>query len=281
MRARETPWLWPALGAIVLFVGSLGAWLLMRPASPSMTLAVDCAAQLFAPLLGLAICRWNGGRGRVLPLLPRGATSPRAWIPLIVCLALGLEVLGQSLTILSMLILHQSAAESTWTDAIFLSVYPPLLLAILLLPERPLSGTTRMRVMLDGIVVVAALATCSWSVILGPTLLQAHLSIAANLVDAAYPLGDLLLLSCLLLLWIHTDDRTMRPAMILFTLAAVSIVVTDSLYEYQALHGGMAAGGIPDVGPPLGELLLALGTALFRRAIARRNRAAPAGAEEA
>jgi len=264
-----------ALSAILLFGGVFAAWLLLKPAPPVVVLGLDGVVQVLAPLCGLALCCWRWNRSGMNPILPRASASPRQWVPLLVSAGLLAEALGQTLGLFYALVLHQASTFPSWADAAFLGAFPFFLAAILLLPARSLSSAARTRVVLDGLVVITALATCSWSVVLGPTLLQARVATFAKVVSAAYPLGDLLLLACLLLLWTQATDRAMRPTLLPFTLALSSLVVVDSIVQYQELHAGFAPGSLTDVGAALGALLAGLGTAVLRRAMASSGETAP------
>src|SRR5438132_8439767 len=50
----------------------------------------------------------------------------------------------------------------------------------------------------------------------------------------------------------------MRPVIFLLFLAFAVITITDSIYDYQELHGLYATGSLLDLGWPLGYLLLGL-----------------------
>ncbi|HCJ33543.1 MAG TPA: hypothetical protein DHV65_04490, partial [Ktedonobacter sp.] len=82
----------------------------------------------------------------------------------------------------------------SWADAGYLSTFPFLLLGILLLPSRPLSGATRSRLLLDGFIIMTAVVTFSWYFILGPTMLQGYESSFAEVVGSTYPFFDLVLI---------------------------------------------------------------------------------------
>jgi len=268
---------WPA-GGIALYGGALATWLLLRPAPASVVVGVDIAAQVLAPLLALTLWSdgvpWSRCRGAT-----RASRRPLAlvWPRSAALVGAGLlgDALGQVLTLAYSL--RGAVPVPSWADAAFLTMYPLYLVAILLLPTDNLAGPSRGRAALDGALVVAAFVTCSWPLVLGPTLLRTHQTLAAALVTAAYPLGDLLLLACLLVRWSHLGDRALRPVLTIFTLALAAVVLADSLTEYQSLHGGYTLGGLVDLGWPPGALLAGLGARTLRRILEARPKPVVAG----
>jgi diguanylate cyclase (GGDEF)-like protein len=80
----------------------------------------------------------------------------------------------------------------------------------------------------------------------------------------AYPLCDLVLILCLLLLSVRSGDPALRHAMRILSLALTIIVITDSTFDYLTLQNAYATGGLLDVGWPLGYGLLGLGARAVR-----------------
>ncbi len=85
-----------------------------------------------------------------------------------------------------------------------------------------------------------------------------------QVIGTAYPLATLVLIFCLLLLVLHSHDYAIRPVALILGLAFISIVVTDSIYDYQELHNLYVTGGLLDVGWPFGYLLVGLGARALR-----------------
>jgi hypothetical protein len=82
-------------------------------------------------------------------------------------------------------------AFPSMADAFFLATYPCMFAGILLLPMRPLPDASRLRISIDGLLIMAGLVTVSWYFVLGPTVLQGNASTLAKVVGTGYPLGDL------------------------------------------------------------------------------------------
>ncbi|HET8586500.1 MAG TPA: hypothetical protein VFM74_01360, partial [Candidatus Limnocylindria bacterium] len=261
-------------GLVALASAFFVAWVLLRPGTHDQFVTGDNLAQLLGNLLGLALCylplhgrpwrRSAHAQSGIAPVVsPRGA---RRWAPVLLSLAILSETIGQAIYTYIQDIQHQAIMFPSWADAVYLCVYPFALLGILLLAHRPLSLAARMRVFFDGLMLMTGALTFSWYFILGPTVLQSGQTPFEAAVGGAYPVGDLLLMVCLLLLAARASDGHLRQAVGLLALALGVIVVTDSVYDFQLLHGGYSTGSILDVGWCLGYSLLGLGTLAYRRA---------------
>src|SRR5919204_2439325 len=276
--ARQVaPLRWYTAGLIAAFNLLLLAWLVLKPGSHAMFVAVDNVAQFVGPLLVVPLCFLGGWRGD----RPRVCTAQQ-WAP---CL-LGLGALTYAggriiCTIYQQVLQYPSTSFPSWAHAVYLCTYPVLLLGILLLPGRRLPVASRVRVLLDGLTIMTAVLTFSWYFILGPTIAQGGQTPLAVDVGLAYPLGDLVLITCLLVLWSRLEEPDLRRVMALLSCALGIIVLTDTVYDYQNLHGGYSTGGLLDVGWPLGYMLVALGGYALRRVLAARALPAPADLQPA
>ena len=150
-------------------------------------------------------------------------------------------------------------------DGFYLSAYPLLLLGILFLPATPLTPFRRMRVALDGLIIIATAVIFSWYFTLGQVISGGADTWGARVVATTYPICDLVLLGCVLLAWSRTEERTRRRASGLLSLGLTVLVVADCLFDYQAFHGGHAPSGLIEAARPLGYTCIALGAAALRR----------------
>src|SRR5918912_985291 len=267
-------------GSLVLLLTALCvAWLLVKPGSHAQFITGDNVIQSCLLLVGVLLALPLGLRG-VAPsqLLLDGSapTTTRRWAPYLLALGILSYTLGQALWTLNEDILHLSVLFPSWADAAWLSSYPIVLLGILLLPSRPLSATTRTRVVLDGLLVMTGVVTFSWYFILGPTVIQGGETLFAKIVSTVYPLSDLVLISCLLLLAARGNEGATRLAVGLLALALAIIVITDSIYDYQSLNNAYNTGGLLDVGWPLGFMMMGLSARVLRLAGAAPQRSTAA-----
>ncbi len=251
---------------ILLLSGLFVAYLLIQPGGHQ---AVNLGDNLLQGLLEgvgllLTLPLWLPGDGRMKSSarsLLRGRTgtnSTQRWVPLLLSLALVCYILGQAIWTYNENIAHLPVLFPSWADAGYLGSYPFVLLAILLLPHRPLSGQKRVRILLDSLIILIGMVTFSWYFVLGPTILQGADTIGGQIIGTAYPLATLVLIFCLLQLGSHRHDSELQSVVLLLFLALSIIVLTDSIYDYQELHNQYMTGGLLDVGWPLGYMLIGL-----------------------
>ncbi len=226
-------------GGVLLYGGLFTLFLLVKPGDHALIAGVTDLANTLGPLLalslGLALPQW--GR-RHLTAPPAG----RPWAPLLLALGVLGFVMGQGIWTFYEVILQQATPFPSWADVGYLSAYPFLLLGIFALPARRLSLASRTRIFLDGLMIMIALSTYSWYFLVGPTLLQGGATLVAKLVGTAYPLGDLLLIFCLLLLVGRSRNRVQQLVVAILVCGLSSIVVVDSIFDYQGLHGAYVSG---------------------------------------
>ena len=249
-RALTTVKGWAVL--FLCFDCAFWALLLLRPLGHAELVAADDVLQCIGPLLAVLLC--------LVPLR-------RRWLGTSLFLGLGIlaYVGGQGIWSFNQLIAHQTPFPSS-ADLVFLASAPLLLLGVLLLSTRPLPRISRVRVGLDGVMMMTAIITFSWYFVLGPTLLQGSTSLLAKVVGTAYPCSDLVLLLCVLLLWARQQDRALRPVLLLLSLGMLTLVLTDSVYDYQNLQNSFAIGGLIDPLWSLSFQVIGLGALALRRA---------------
>ena len=251
-------------GLILLFNGLLVAWVLLKPGSDRMLALVVNAAEFVGPLLALPLCiggllSWKWRRGVSGSDGVPAVTSAQRWAPVLLGLGIIGWVFGQMLFTFYEWGLRQPPPLPSLADVGYLSVYPFLLLGILLLPARPVPVASRTRLALDGLMVMTAAVTFSWYFILGPVMQQGTETTLAKAIATAYPLADIVLIACLVILASRPEEQTLLPAVRLLALGLTLIVVADSNFAYWSLHDAYATGTLPDVGWSLGYMLVALG----------------------
>jgi two-component system cell cycle response regulator len=262
---------WYHGGVACVFIGLFLVVLLVRPGSQALLVTVDNLAQAGSLLLGIVLCfddrfwpgRWHKRRSEIAPA-PQGTLGAQRWIPRIFGLAIASAIIGQIIPLYYTQYLQQLLPTPSWADPFNLSAYLWLLLCLLLLPTYQLAKATRIRLLLDGCMILATVITYSWYFLLGPTLLHTHETVLARIVETAYPCADLFLITYLLLILPRVKGPTLRPTVILFALALGTLVLTDSLFDYQTLQGTYAVGEVLDIGWPLSFLLIALAIKALR-----------------
>ena len=260
-----------AAGLVLLFNGLLVAWVLLKPGGDRLLALVVNAAQFVGPLLALTLCfggllgqKWR--RGESQRDVEPAVTIRQRWAPILLGMGILSWVLGQTIFTYYEWVLRQPPPLPSIADVGYLSVYPFLLLGILLLPARPVPVASRTRIALDGLMIMTAAVTFSWYFVLGPVMQQGTETTLAKTVSSAYPLADIVLIACLVILASRPGERTLRPAIRLLALGLILIVVADSNFAYWSLHDAYATGTLPDVGWSLGYMLVALGAFAARLA---------------
>src|SRR5918993_5893265 len=264
--------LWRAASLILLFNGLLVGVVLFKPLSDATLALVVNAAQFIGPLLVVPLCfggllrlMW-GPRTSQAPLGGAVSRGGRRWAPVLLGLGILSWVLGQAIFTYYEWVLGQPPPLPSIADVGYLSVYPFLLVGILLLPARPIPVASRTRIALDGLMIMTAAVTFSWYFILGPVMQQGTQTTLAKAVATAYPLADIVLIACLVILASRPEEHTLLPTVRLLALGLTFIVVADSNFAYWSLHDAYATGTLPDVGWSLGYMLVALGAFAARLA---------------
>ena len=149
--------LWYCTGLILLYCGAFSAWNLIKPGSHDLFLAVNDIGQMVGQVLMVPFCFsgvWQLSRqGLSSRSVPAGRRS-ECWVPVLLGLSLISESIGLGIYAYYEIILHQLAPFPSWADVGLLGAYPFLLLAILLLPSRPMAGVIRVRILLDGLMIM-------------------------------------------------------------------------------------------------------------------------------
>src|SRR5919112_1189945 len=262
---------WRAAALVLLFNGLLVAWVLLKPGGDRVTTIVLNAAGFVGPILVLPLCfggilelmrRQGASRTDEQPAAMRG----RRWAPILLGIGILCYILGQLGFTYYDLVLRQAPPFPSLADIGYLMEYPFFLLGILLLPARPIPAAARARVVLDGLMIMTAAVTFSWYFVLGPVIEQGTETALAKVVAAAYPLADIVLIACLVILALRPSERALRRAVYLLAPALGFYVVMDSIYAYQALNDTYVTGTLFDVGWPVAYMLIGLGAFAVRLA---------------
>ncbi len=248
--------------AVTILAGLMYLWELLHPVPISVFRHVDYLYNL--ALFGVAgfwclhstLRRTAGG-------LPVAGMRTAAML----LISLGVVSFGLGNAAWTWLVYHgePDAPLPSCADAFYLAMYPLLLAGILMLPSKPIPIETRGRVILDALITLAAFGTFSWYYILGPTVQEGAGSLLAKLLAAAYPIGDLMLLICLLVL--SAQSRNSVPPRVLAILGAglASMILGDVIFAYRSLKNTYHEGQPFEALWPLGCLLTGMALQAVRR----------------
>jgi len=156
------------------------------------------------------------------------------------------------------LALHESPFPSP-SDIPALLSYPLFFMGILLLPGRKYTANERLKMMLDTGIVLIASVLIFWSLIIAPTIEQsAGADVLTTTLSVAYPVMDLIVLFAVLELLFKRIYMPGQHSLILLAAGIVTMIVTDAIFMRQSLDGTYVAGGLLDLGWPIGYILMGL-----------------------
>ena len=252
---RSRTWIRTGVTVTLTFHALYALWLLLPLPKRVAPLGGDLFETLGA-LLAVLFC-FCGGAWK------RKAEGRSRRIALLCGLGILCYALQQMYTIYPDFVHHAPPISYLAIEIISLFSYPLLLLGIWHLPRRPLPLSSHLRVSLDGLMVMTAVLTFSWYFCLGPVLAYGHGHLVSKILNIAYPLMDLLLVACLLLLGGYTRQK--NQSLILFSAGLLCVVASDSLFMYFTLRGLSLDGTLLDIGWSLGFTLVGVAASAARR----------------
>jgi diguanylate cyclase (GGDEF)-like protein/PAS domain S-box-containing protein len=119
-------------------------------------------------------------------------------------------------------------------DGLYLAVYPVLMAGLLVLVRRRNPRPDR-SALIDALILTIGVGLLSWVILIAPNIHLSELTWLERAISAAYPLGDVLLLAAVIRLAVDSGRRT--ASFWLFVGSIVSLLVTDSAYNYALLKG--------------------------------------------
>ncbi|MCL5256361.1 MAG: diguanylate cyclase [Chloroflexi bacterium] len=227
-KARSRPF-WASIIACLLFFIALSFFVLWSQDTHALAMdpAIAVIPFVVAGLGLLAFLRVTDRRDKVswylvaVSLLSMG-------------LAEGLWILNPAFTVVQL-------PFSPLGDFLHLLFYPVAFAAIMARVPRSRKFFGFLLPSFDAFLVSVSAVALSWQLMLGPTIMQ-----ASEPLLAAYPVGDLLILFAVLSLFLKTPDDKMRLSDMCLSSGLLFIMVVDSLYPYEVVHGGYVAGAVWD-----------------------------------
>ncbi len=148
----------------------------------------------------------------------------------------------------------------SWADVGYSGAVPLLALGILALPGAPVGWSSRLRVVLDGALIAAALLALSWTLLLHDLINSHSETWAAQALSLGYPVGDVI---CGTLAVVGLARARSTHAVPLRTLSILSVgmlsfSVGDTGFALLTLKGTYESGNLIDSGWFLGWTLLAV-----------------------
>ncbi|HXQ36116.1 MAG TPA: adenylate/guanylate cyclase domain-containing protein [Anaerolineales bacterium] len=168
----------------------------------------------------------------------------RAWF------ILGLAVLAQTFGDTAWFYLKDILGQEPFpsvADIFFLAFYPLALWGLLSLPSAPIKPAERWRILLDLAIIMITAWMGIWFFIISPTAAQYESGHLDQILAAAYPVGDLMLLGGIFALLFRGAEGTVRSMLILYMIGLSLNVAGDLFYAYASLNDTYVSGGWMDL----------------------------------
>src|SRR2546422_10761833 len=238
------------------------AWLQFQWGGGEVTQRFDNLGETLAALIAAAVCGIAAWRHQQRTRI--------AWA-LIGASALFWGV-GQAIWSYDELILGQQTPFPSFADLGFLGAVPLAVAGVLFFPWVPSRATSFLRTILDALLVAGALFIISWATVLGTVYRTGSGGLIAQLIGLAYPAGDIVIGTIVLILASRAPKENRLP-FILLARGLVHTLLADSAFAYLTTTNTYGSGSTSDTGWAAGYLLIAV--AGFRAAPTRAGSAVP------
>ncbi|MGZ6569216.1 MAG: ATP-binding protein [Solirubrobacteraceae bacterium] len=223
-------------------------WLILQLGGVQVTQAIDDLGEMVAAMLAAGAC-WVAG-GRQGPNRLR-----RGWRLLALsslCWAMGEAIWSWYEVVVGVDVPFPSLADAGFLLAV------PLAVAGILAFFCPAAGTiSKLRVLIDALIVGSAMLVISWLLVLGPVYGSGSGPLFAQVISLAYPVGDVIVLSTVVIVAARTRSSERLP-FAWIGVAMVALAVSDSAFAYLIQDGGYGREQLVDTGWVVGFLILAL-----------------------
>ena len=250
-----------ALAAAVAFL----IWTAFRVGGDRSTIAVDdigegVASAVAAISLAVAARRSSGRLRIAWALIAAGAAS---W-------TIGEAIWSWYEVFRGVAVPFPSAA-----DAGFLLAIPLGIAGVLTFTSAPSRMATRGEAVLSGAIVALSLLFVAWALGLRTVYDQSQQPVPATLIGLAYPVGDIVTITVLLIA-VRRATKAQVGRILLLIGGLASIAVADSAFTYLTANGTYGSiGSVLDIGWVIGYLLIALAPLWPAPAIERETEEGP------
>lgn len=173
-----------------------------------------------------------------------GTGAGRAWTA--VGLGMLLMALGEGAWGFQELILGREVPYPSLADVGYLAFYPPVFLGLLMMPQAPVSGLRRLKLVAELVIATAAISLVSYHLVIS-NLLSESMALG-DWVTVAYPVSDLLLVGAAIALLVRGGRNLTNMNLGLLALGFAAIGITDSLYTYLSSVNDYNSGNYIDLG---------------------------------
>lgn len=224
----------------------------LQPGSAFTLRAIDDLTETLTALAGGAPCIWRSRRSQ--------GRSRLSW--LLLGAALISWGIGQAIWSYYELVAKHDVPFPSFADLGFLLFPVFALTGLLLRPSGAFAGRGRLRVVLDGAMLVGSLLIVSWSTALGAVYSAGAQSTFALAVGLAYPASDVVLLTVAVLVGLRSKPNVQ---LILLVGGLIAMAIADSSFAYMTAAGTYQTGAFSDVAWPAAFLFIGV-SAFYPRA---------------
>lgn len=183
---------------------------------------------------GLFYAAWNSDK-----------RSQKAWM--ILAFAMVADTFGEAAWMVIEVVLHQNPFPSV-ADLGYHIFYPLAFVAIILLPENPVSRRESLKIFLDAGIAIIVFILIFWTFILAPIVASSDGTTFELVVSVAYPIMDVLLFIALIELIYRKISSPETAPLVLLALGMIAVLVVDMLFAIQIQQGTYVSGGLMDIG---------------------------------
>ncbi|MCO8270664.1 EAL domain-containing protein [Actinoplanes sp. TRM 88003] len=231
---------WYALCSLVgAFVVTFAFVLSTGAGGAGFGLVVSNFGLCFAALAAAVACLWRARR----------FTGRMRWGWALVGLGVLSWGLGQAAACYIQTVLGREVHLPSQADIGYLGMVVLTPIGLLVLPSRTQALASRVRSVLDGLMVAASLVLMAWIFVVQPLLDAGQSGPLALYVSLAYPLGDVVIVT--MVLYMLAQQRRSGRTFNQLSLVGAGIAafaVSDIGYAYLNLLGSYSPGGVTDIG---------------------------------
>jgi PAS domain S-box-containing protein len=245
-QGARSPGVLRALAIAGIAVAAYGAWLYFRLGGEQVTLVVDDVGGVSAAAGATVL---TGIRAA----MPAARSVRLGWLFMcLTCAALGV---GDATYAYYQLAQHIDVPFPSLADVAYLSGASLGVVAVLLLAGLGWAPS-RLRLVLDGVIVAGALLLVSWLTTLHAIYTAGSDSPLKLALSLAYPVVDVVTIVIIVSAISHV--QAVNPSLVVVALGMISIAVSDSVFTYLGSLNLYRASNVTDVGYVAGYLLIGL-----------------------
>ena len=237
---------------LVAFLGLLSVvflgWMVVRPGGDRASNVLDNLAQLLAGLFAMTMCavaaRRHGQRWTGWGLLTASLFATEC---------------GNGIWCYYDIVRRQLDSVSLAGDISTALAVPLAVAALLTFPRTTGNKSSRVRGLLDSVLIGAAVFFISWTLVLSPAYEHVSGGVVAEIFNLAYPSADIVIASLVIILVTRAGSRY-RVSLGLVSAGLLSFAVADSSFSYLMTVNRYGFGSVTDTGWVLGYFLIALGS---------------------